>query len=203
MGGGLRQAVAIEPRAEGPRLYQHHPDAEGGHLLGQGLGGPLQGGFGGGVISVAQGTPHPADGGDVADPSPAPLPHTGKGGPDEVHGPEEVDCKELCHLMGLALFDGSPVAVAGVVHQHVDAAEGALGLRHRPGNAVCTAEVQRQGQGPAGVGRGKGCQGGRVPGGEGGPVSPGQDGFGDPLPQAAGAAGDEPSSLHGLPPHRI
>ena len=48
MGGGSLQAVAIEPRAEGPRLYQHHPDAEGGHLLGQGLGGPLQGGFGGG-----------------------------------------------------------------------------------------------------------------------------------------------------------
>ena len=60
--------------------------------------------------------------------------------------------------MGLALFDGSPVAVAGVVHQHVDAAEGALGLRHRPGNAVCTAEVQRQGQGPAGVGHGKGAR---------------------------------------------
>jgi hypothetical protein len=57
--------------------------------------------------------------------------HARQHAPGHGHQAEEVRLEHRPHLLLLAFLDRGQVAVAGVVHQHVDAAEGALRLLHR------------------------------------------------------------------------
>ena len=54
--------------------------------------------------------------------------HAGQHGLDHRDDAEVVRVEERADLVVLAFLDGRHVAVAGVVHEHVDAAEGALRL---------------------------------------------------------------------------
>jgi hypothetical protein len=51
----------------------------------------------------------------------------------------------------ITLLDGGPVAVSGVVDQHVDAAEGILGLPHGGHYLLVVRHVEREGEGGIGI----------------------------------------------------
>ena len=70
---------------------------------------------------------------------------------DQRDGAEEVGREQPLHVGRITLLDSGPVAVSGVVDQHVDAAEGILGLTHRGSHLLVVGHVEREGEGRVGV----------------------------------------------------
>ena len=92
----------------------------------------------------------------------------------------------------VAFLDGGAVAVAGVVDQHVDAAEPLVGLLHGGGDLLGIGDVERDGEHPVGRGVSQVGDPRGVAGGDDGVVAGADDGFGEGAAEPGRAAGDEP-----------
>lgn len=147
----LPEGTAGEIRPEGPWFHHHNLDAQGGHLLLQRAGQALQGAFGGPIVPGTGEGVHRRNGGDV-DNGPCPLPaHVGEHRLDEGHGAKEVGLEETVHLLRGPLLHSGPVAVAGVVDEAVNAAQGADDVVHHLLDLVPARHVQGQGHHLPGV----------------------------------------------------
>ncbi len=109
--------------AEGAGLDRGHLDAERRDLLGQRLGQRLERELRRGVVGVGRVGDEPGHRGDVDDVPAALRAHPGQHRLERVDDAEVVGVEERAHLGVVALLDRRQVAVAGVVDQHVDAAE--------------------------------------------------------------------------------
>jgi hypothetical protein len=92
----------------------------------------------------------------------------------------------------VAFFDGGAVAVAGVVDQHIDAAEPLFCLLHSGGDLFGTGDVKRKGEHTFGRALGQVGDSRDVAGGDDGVVAFANDGFGEGTAESGRAAGDEP-----------
>ena len=70
---------------------------------------------------------------------------------DEGHGAKEVGLEETVHLLRGPLLHSDPVAVAGVVDEAVNAAQGADDVVHHLLNLVPARHIQGQGHHLPGV----------------------------------------------------
>ena len=85
----------------------------------------------------------------------APLtagPHPGQHGLDHGDGAEEVGREQLGDVVVLTFFHRGPVAVAGVVDEHVDASEPVRGLLHGGRDLGVVRHVERYSERGLGVG---------------------------------------------------
>ncbi len=140
----LRHGAAGPIGAERARLHHGDLDAERRHLLRQGIREALHGVFGGRVIARAREAAEARHRGDVDDVA-APLPaHHGQHGARHGEEAEDVGLELGADLLRHALLDGGQVAVAGVVHQHVDAAERPHRGLHAGLDLVVVDHVERQ-----------------------------------------------------------
>jgi hypothetical protein len=80
---------------------------------------------------AGDGAGHPLDGRDVDDRPSSRFLHGLHHGTDAEKNARQVDVEDPLPLGELVVLQGSDVEDAGVVHQHVDAAELANGGRHR------------------------------------------------------------------------
>ena len=114
-----------------------------------------------------------------------------------AHQAEKVGLEHGADLLVLALLDRGHVAVAGIVHEHVDAAEGVTRRLHRRRHLGRLGDVQRHGLAAAagavlevlhvlGLARG----------GDQTPAAVEHE-LGEFAPEAGGAAGDEPDGIGG------
>ncbi len=125
-GGG-----AAEVGAEGAGRDHGDADAERRHLLGQRIRHRLDAELDHVVVADARVGDEPADRADVDDmPAPA-CPHPGQHRLDQLQRSEQVGVEQGMDVLVLAFLDRGQIAVAGVVDEHVHAAEAGLGRRDR------------------------------------------------------------------------
>jgi len=167
-------------------------DAQMRGLLGQGVGQALHRELGGVVIAAAGEADQPTDGGKVDDAPLAPGAHARQHRLGHGDEPEHIGLEHGPDFGVLALLDGGEIAVAGIVHQHVDPAEASLGLAHDGRHLAGHVDVQRGDQRRFREGF-EFPQGSAIPGGHHRPPAPGQDAPGQVPAEAGGTAGDEPN----------
>ncbi len=116
----------------------------------------------------------------------------GQGGPGHRHGAEEVGVHDRPQFGVWGLLDRPQHREAGIVDQHVDAAEPGDGGGHRGLGVVGLVYVEADGQHPFG---GQGREFVQLVGASSGGhhvVTPGQGVLGEGAAEAGGGAGDEP-----------
>jgi hypothetical protein len=87
----------------------------------------------------------------VDDVTVSPRPHAGKHRLGQGNEAEEIGLDHGAYFLILAFLHGRQIAVAGVVHQHVDAPEGAFRRRHGAGRLLAIGDVERERDGDRGV----------------------------------------------------
>ena len=112
-------------------------------LLAQRAGQAFERRFGRGVVAGARRGDPRADRGDVHDRAAAARAHAGQHRLDHRDGAEEVGGEQPLHVGVVAFLDGGAVAVAGVVDQHVDAAEALPRPPHRLRDLRVVGHVER------------------------------------------------------------
>jgi transcriptional regulator with XRE-family HTH domain len=190
---------AQEAGAERTRLDGHDPDPERDDLLAQRLGHGFQRGLAGRVVAGPDGGTARPDRGDADDRAAALRPHAGQDGLNQRARPEEVGREQLLDLIVGGLLDGGAVAVAGVVHEHVDGAEALPGGPHDGAYLGVVGDVQRERERGAGAGPGEILDRGGVARCHHDVLAAVQDGRGKRSPQAGRAAGNEPGGHADLP----
>ena len=195
--GRLGQRPAGEVRPEPAGLDDHRRDAQRRDLLAERQRQRLDRGLDRRVVAGALGRDPRADRGEVDDRAGAPRAHAGQHRLDRADGAEDVGVEELADGVVLALLDGGAVAVAGVVDQHVDAAEPLLG--GRTAAVTWASSVTSSGRASAVSGWASARSDRRgVAGGDDDVVAAREDGLGEGAAEAGRAAGDEPGG-HGSP----
>jgi hypothetical protein len=86
---------------------------------------------------------------DVEDVSPSPLPHAGQYGSRHGRESEDIGLELSADLLVKTLFDGGLIAVACIVHEHVDGSEPLLGRGDRRGHLVRVRYIEGERQGVA------------------------------------------------------
>jgi hypothetical protein len=145
-GRGLLERAAGEVGAEGSRLDDDDLDSQGSGLQAQRVRDPLDGELGRGVVAGSRRGGAAADRGDVDDRPATPVPHAGQHLFGQVHQAEEVRREQLGDVGRVGFLNRGAVAVAGIVDQHVHAAEPLSRLAGRLDDLVVIAYVQAHGQ---------------------------------------------------------
>ena len=131
----------------------------------------------------------------MIDPGPAGA-HAGQ---HRLHHAERAEQVDLVHRLDgrfVALLDRGDIAIAGIVHEHVDRAEPRLRGRHRRTDLRGIGDVERQRKRAIGMGGDDVRHVPRLARGDDRLLADRQHMAGDGAADAGGAAGDEPS------PHR-
>ena len=173
---------------KGPGLDDGDAQAERREFGGQRLRQAFDGEFGGVVVAGAGKADEAADGADIHHVAGAAGAHAGQrrlGHGDEA---EHVGFEHGAYFGILAFLDGGQVAVAGVVHEHVQAAELRLGGGDGGGDLARIVHVERQSQSAILVAGDEILHAGRVARGDDGAAAALQDGFRQFAAEARGAA---------------
>ena len=188
-----RAAGPVGPERAG--LDDQHLDPERSDLLGQRLGQALDREFCGVVVADAGKADEAALRRDIDDRARLLSPHQRQHGAGDRGEAEHVGLEHGADVLVFALFDRRQITVAGVVDEHVDAAEFLLCRldRRRNFGRLVDVELQRQRVGVM-AGDEVGDLGRIARGGGDAVAAPDQDGR-EFAPEAGRAAGDEPDGF--------
>ena len=192
--GALGGGAPVSAHAAG--LQGGHPDAEGRQFLGQHFGETAHGPFRRLVGAESRMADAPAYRRHLEDVAGALLAHDRHHRPGEVHHPEEIGFHLVVEIGSVHLLERHQMAIAGIVHQHIQAAPGVQGGLDR--GLACLRIGHVQG-GDAQRLRVAGCQIGEgfgIPGAGQKPIARRQNRFGDGAAQATGSPSQQPNTRH-------
>ena len=150
---GLLQRASGKVGAKRPGLNAGHAHPQGLELGGQSIAPALDRMLGGSVITRARKAHQTGDRAYAQDAATAPLAHARHHRAGDIENAEDIGLKDCPDLRILSLFHRRLVAVASVIHQHINAPKTLLGLLYRRTALLGIAHIQGQGQAalPAGL----------------------------------------------------